>query len=55
MGEGWTGSLGLADANSYTEWMNNAVLPCNTENYSQYPVINHTGKESEKECMCMYN
>ena len=24
-------------------------------NYSQYPVINHNGKEYKKECMCMLN
>ena len=34
---------------------NNKVLLYSTGNYSQYPVINHTGKEYEKECMYMYN
>ena len=29
----------------YTEWINNKVLPYSIENYIQYPVINHNGKE----------
>ena len=28
----------------YTEWINNKVLLYCTENYIQYPVINHNGK-----------
>ena len=28
----------------YIEWINKAIL-CNTENYIQYPMINHNGKE----------
>ena len=28
----------------YTEWVNNKVLPYNTENYGQHPVINQNGK-----------
>ena len=32
----------------YMEWINSNVL-YNTENYIQYPVINHNGKEYEKE------
>ena len=47
--EGRTGSLRLADANYCVGWMNNKVLLYNTENYIQYPVINHSGKEYEKE------
>ena len=31
------------------EWINNKVLLSNTANYIQYPVINHNGKEYEKE------
>ena len=34
----------------YTEWINNKVLLYSTGNYSQYPVVNHNGKEDEKEC-----
>ena len=29
----------------YTGWINNKVLLYSTGNYSQYPVINHNGKE----------
>ena len=49
MGGGWSGSLGLADANYYREWINNKVLLYSTGNYIQYPGINHNGKEYEKE------
>ena len=40
---------------SYVEWINNKVLLYSTGNHIQYPVINHNGKEYEKECMYMYN
>ena len=33
----------------YNEWINNKVLLQSTGNYIQYPVINHHGKEYEKE------
>ena len=36
-------------------WINNKVLLYSTGNYIQYPVINHNGKEEEKECIYMYN
>ena len=36
-------------------WINNKALLYSTRNYIQYPVINHNGKEYEKECMYMYN
>ena len=39
----------------YIEWINNTVLLHSTGNYIQYPVINHSGKEYEKEHMYMYN
>ena len=29
----------------YTGWIHNKVLMYSTENYIQYPVINHNGKE----------
>ena len=35
----------------YREWINNKVLLYGTGNYIQYPVINHNGKEYEKECI----
>ena len=34
----------------YIGWINNKVLLCSTGNYIQYSVINHNGKEYEKEC-----
>ena len=33
----------------YIGWINNKVLLYSTGNYIQYPVINHNGKEYEKE------
>ena len=33
----------------YTKCINNKVLLSSTGNYTQYPVINHNGKEYEKE------
>ena len=33
---------------SYIEWINNKVLLYNTENYIQYPMINHNGKAYRK-------
>ena len=30
-------------------WISNKVLFCSTGNYIQYPVINHNGKQYEKE------
>ena len=44
LGEGRIGSLGLADANSYIEWINKVLL-YSIGNYIQYSVINHNGKE----------
>ena len=37
----------------YTGWINKILL-YSTGNYIQYPVINHNGKEYEKEYMYMY-
>ena len=39
----------------YIGWINSKVLLYSTGNYIQYPVINHNGKEYEKECIYMYN
>ena len=36
-------------------WINNKVLLYSTGNYVQYLMINHNGKENEKECIHMYN
>ena len=35
----------------YIKWINNKILLYSTGNYMQYPVINHNGKEYEKECI----
>ena len=37
----------------YREWKNNKVLLYSTGNYIQYSVINHNGKEYEKEYIYM--
>ena len=39
----------------YIKWINNKVLLYSKANCIQYPVINHNGKEYEKECVYMYN
>ena len=38
---------------SVTEWINK-ILQYSTGNYIQYPVINHNGKEYEKEYIYIY-
>ena len=35
----------------YKEWINNKVLIYSIGNYIQYSVVNHKGKEYEKECI----
>ena len=43
---GWTESLGLVECKPlHLEWIENKVLVYSTGNYTQYPVINHNGKE----------
>ena len=32
-------------------WINSKVLLYSTGSYIQYPIINHNGKEYEKECI----
>ena len=54
MGEGWIENLGLADANSSVEWMNNKVLLYSTGSYIQHPMINRNGKEYDKEYIYIY-
>ena len=39
----------------YIGWINNKVLLYSTRNYIQYPVINHNGKEYEKEYIYIYS
>ena len=38
----------------HLEWINNKVLLYSTGSYIQYPVINHNGKECEKEKKYIY-
>ena len=38
----------------HLEWMNNKVLLCSTGNYTQYPVVNHNGKEYKKRMYIVY-
>ena len=38
-----------------TEWINKVLLLYSTGNSTQYSVINHNGKEYEKECISVYN
>ena len=55
-GEGQGGGLGAGISRCkllYTEWINKALL-YNTGNDTQYPVINHNGKEYEKEYVYIY-
>ena len=48
--------MGSKESDTTEQLTNNKVLLYNTRNYIQYPVINHNGKEYEKECMyvCIY-
>ena len=39
----------------YIEWINNNILLYSTGNYIQYPVINHNGKEYEKQIHAQQN
>ena len=49
MGEGSIGSWDSRGRLVHIGWINNMVLLCSTGNYIQYPVVNHNGKEYEKE------
>ena len=48
--EGGIGHMGLTDINWYT-WNGQTARSYST---AQYPVINHNGKEYEKECIHVY-
>ena len=53
-GEGWgRDGLGVWDQQMQTIICRMDKQQC--PNYIQYPVINHNGKEYEKECIYMYN
>ena len=52
LGDGRSGELGLADVMRLHEGERNSqVLKCSTENYIQYPVINHNGKKDPQKCI----
>ena len=52
MGEGWSGSFGVNRCKLlYRQCVTNNVLLYSTGSYIQYSVINHKGKEYEKECI----
>ena len=54
-GRGMEWELGVSRCQLlYRKWINKALL-YSIGNYIQYPVINHDGKEHEKECVCMCN
>ena len=39
----------------YIEWINNKILLYSTENYNQYPMVNHNGEEYiKKGCAYVY-
>ena len=50
-GEGSKG--GMAWELGITEWINNKAQLWSTENYIQYPVTNHNGREYVKEHICI--
>ena len=55
-GEGMDWEFGISRGKLlYIGWINNKVLLYSIGNYIQYPVINHNGKENEKESSYMYN
>ena len=46
LGEGMEWEVGVSRYKIlYIEWINNKVLLYSTENYIQYPIINHSGEE----------
>ena len=54
-GQGWGRDAVGGGVRKYkllnTEWINKNVLLYSTVNHSQYPMINHKGKEHKKECI----
>ena len=54
--EGMNWELGIIRCKLlYIEWINNKVLLYSRGNYIQYLIINHNGKEYEKEYICVYS
>ena len=54
LGEGWSRRLVLAEANYYIEGIKDEVPLYTTENYVQYPMINHNRDEYKKEYVHIY-
>ena len=55
VGEEWDWEFGISRCKLlYRGWINNKVLVYSTGNYIQHPVINHNGKEYEKEYIYIY-
>ena len=52
-GVGWTGNLGLVDANLH-EWKSDGVLLYSTENYVQSLVVEHNGRKYEQKNVYKY-
>ena len=56
-GEGMDGEFGISRCKLlYIKWINNKVLLYSTEDYIQYPVINHNGEDIQKGgdiCICI--
>ena len=54
MGKGWSGNLGLVDANYHIQngWTTRSYC-INIRNNIQSPGINHNGKVYKKECVCV--
>ena len=47
----WNGTHLYVGALLYMEWISSKVLLYGTENYVQYPMINHNGKEYFLKCI----
>ena len=54
LGEGWIGSLGLADTNYYIRMDKQQSPTVQSRELYSIAMINHNGKEYEKESMCIH-
>ena len=53
-GGGWWTAVWDEQRQTHVEWTDKALL-CSTGSYTQYPVMNHNGKEDEKEGIYVCN
>ena len=51
---GWWTAVWDEQRQTHVEWTDKALL-CSTGSYTQYPVMNHNGKEDEKEGIYVCN